>query len=75
MLWSSAEAMLLASSMDQEKHQKASLNNVSYALNNAFLQRRLLQDKSTSNLGCLTKVVVESDDKLFITPRKIEEPS
>jgi len=64
-LFSAAEMQLLASLMRPEKLEKASLNNVAYALTQVHTALRLETNQSTANVGIVTKIVQGDDDGLF----------
>ena len=65
-LLSAAEERLLASLVDEEAIQKATLNNRAYAFQQLHTARRLEQGKSTSNqaLSLLGQIVVRAEEKL-----------
>ena len=64
-LLTTAEERLLASVLDPEKLQKASLNNVAYALTQIHTMRRLEQGKSTGNIHLLSQVITSAKSKLL----------
>jgi predicted DNA-binding protein YlxM (UPF0122 family) len=64
MLLSAVEEQLLASLTCPEKIEKASLNNVAYAYQQVANQLRLEMGQSTSNLGVLGKLIVQTHDTM-----------
>jgi len=64
-LFNAVEQQLLASLMQPEKHEKASLNNVAYALTQVHTALRLETNQSTANVGIVSKLVEMSDERLF----------
>lgn len=64
----SAKARLLRSVLDEECIAKASLNNRAYAFSQIASHERLVKGQSTSNIGLLSRIVVEADRDLFKKP-------
>jgi len=60
-----AKQRLLASLLDEEAIQKASLNNRAFAFSQVANHERLVKGESTHNIGLITKLVQESDETLF----------
>ena len=69
-LLSSVEQQLLASLASPDKIEKATLNNVAYAFTQIHMAKRLEENKSTANVGILSKLVKESDETLFSDPKR-----
>jgi hypothetical protein len=63
-LLNAVEQRLLRSLIDEGKIEKASLNNVAYAYQQVANQNRLESGKSTSNVGVLAKLVIDSEERL-----------
>ena len=72
-LLSSVEHHLLASLADPAKLEKASLNNIAYSLTQIHVMKRLEENKSTANVGLVSKLVQQSDAGLFKTTRGSDE--
>ena len=64
----SAKARLLASCLDEDTIAKASLNNRAYAFTQIANHERLIKGQSTSNIGVMSRLVVEADRDLFKKP-------
>ena len=64
----SAKARLLRSVLDEECIAKASLNNRAYAFSQVANHERLIRGQSTSNIGLLSRLVVEARRDLFKKP-------
>lgn len=70
-LLASVEEKLLATLLDEEKLQKASLNNVGYAFTQIHQALRLEKNQSTNNLGIATRIIESADRKLYRTPQQV----
>jgi len=64
-LLNATEERLLATVLDQDKLEKASLNNVAYALTQVHTMRRLEQGRSTSNVALLSQVISSAKSSLM----------
>lgn len=67
-LFDAVEERLLASLMHPDKLEKASLNNVAYALTQVHTAGRLERGQSKQNWCMLARMIMESDQTLF--PRR-----
>jgi hypothetical protein len=65
-LLSAAEERLIASLVDEETIEKASLNNRAYAFQQLHNARRLEQGKSTGNISVLSKLIVAAEEQLGV---------
>lgn len=75
-LYQAAEHKLLASLLEPVKLEKASLNNVAYALTQVHMARRLEEGKSTENVNVLSKMIGRANEDLFgKTPPPVAKPS
>jgi hypothetical protein len=63
-LLSSAEERLLASLVDEDTIEKASLNNRAYAFQQLHNARRLEAGKSNLNIGLLGRLIVRAEEEL-----------
>jgi hypothetical protein len=67
-LLSAAEERLIASLVDEEAIEKASLNNRAYAFQQPHNARRLEQGKSNLNVGLLGRLVLAAEETLGVEP-------
>lgn len=70
----SAKARLLASCLDEDSIQKASLNNRAFAFTQIANQERLIKGQSTSNIGLFSRIVQQVDAQLFKKPTEPVPP-
>ena len=63
-LLGAVEHRLVASIVDPDKLEKASLNNVAYALTQVHTMRRLEQGQSTNNIAVLSQVISSAKHRL-----------
>ncbi|HKC93299.1 MAG TPA: hypothetical protein VKB81_04675 [Nitrospira sp.] len=56
---------LLASLLDEQCIQKASLNNRAFAFTQVANHERLIRGQSTHNIGIFTRVVLQADEEMF----------
>ncbi len=63
-LLSVVEERLIASLVDEEAIQKASLNNRAYAFSQVAMQGRLSRGQSTENIGILAKIIMDAENEL-----------
>jgi hypothetical protein len=63
-LLTAVEERLMASLVDEEAIQKASLNNRAYAYQQVAQQGRLSRGLSTENVGVLGKLILQAEDNL-----------
>ena len=66
----SAKERLLASLLDEEAIQKASLNNRAFAFAQVANHERLVKGRSTSNINALAAVVVKAHELAYPNQRK-----
>jgi hypothetical protein len=66
-LLSAAEERLIASLVDEEAIEKATLNNRAYAFQQLHTARRLEQGKSTGNISILGKLITAAEASLGTT--------
>jgi len=64
-LLSLTEERLVATLTDPDKLEKASLNNVAYALTQVHTALRLEKGKSTSNINALAQVIVKAHEMAY----------
>lgn len=74
-LLDAAEMELMASLMQPEKMEKASLNNVAYAFQQIHNAGRLERGESTSNLSVMSRLMQDAQARLFENPTTYAEPS
>ena len=65
-LLSAAEERLIASMVDEECIEKASLNNRAYAFQQLHSARRLERNLTTANVGLLGKLILAAEAKLGV---------
>lgn len=63
-LLTAVEERLVHAVIDPEKIEKASLNNVAYALTQVHTMRRLEQGQSTNNVSVLSQVISSAKQQL-----------
>ena len=64
-LLSHTEERLMATLLDEDKLEKASLNNVAYAFTQIHTALRLEKGKSTSNINALAAVIVKAQELAY----------